>query len=94
MINKGCSEIKGIEKRLQEKITEWIAMSETCNEYQPKEIQFKETKEYMSAYKNMKSTVCFLGACIVGKVVFGSGGYGYISKEDYQKHGPRVAHLL
>jgi actin-related protein 7 len=66
-----------------------IQCSETSSEYQAKEVKWQQCPEHMSAYKETPHTG-FLGGIIVGKLVFGSGGYGFISKKDYNERGPYV----
>ncbi|KAJ3318553.1 general RNA polymerase II transcription factor [Boothiomyces sp. JEL0866] len=87
----GTSNLQGLKERFEYETSKLIASSETSNEYQPKEIKWLKIPEYMTMYKERPADVTFLGGAIVSKLIFGSGGRDYISRQDYNEHGPAVA---
>ncbi len=83
--------------RIEAELQKVLATSNGCSEHQVESCKWIKCPEYLSAYKSNPSDLGFLGGCISSKVffclmqvIFGSGGFGFISRQDYNTFGPTV----
>ncbi|KAI8900394.1 actin family [Globomyces pollinis-pini] len=92
VLTGGCSKLNGINARLEAEFQKLNAISEHNVDNQGKEVKWIKIPDYMTSYKDCPAEAGFLGGAISAKLVFGSGGQGYISKSDYHEQGPSVYH--
>ncbi|KAI8914484.1 actin family [Gorgonomyces haynaldii] len=93
ILTGGSSLIKGMKTRIEKEAGQQIAVSETSNESQAKEVKWQRLPAYLMTYQERPHQMSFLGGAIVAKVVFLQQGYNPITKNDYNEYGPDV-HLL
>ncbi|KAI9001612.1 actin family [Gaertneriomyces semiglobifer] len=92
VVTGGCCHLRGIKQRLENEFANMIAASETSNEYQSKDIRWRDIPDYILSYKERPGDAGFLGANIVAKLMFISNG-GFVHKNDYSEVGPMSIHL-
>ncbi|RKO89176.1 hypothetical protein BDK51DRAFT_25420 [Blyttiomyces helicus] len=91
ILTGGSGQLKGLRQRLEHEMAPFIAATETSNEYQPKEIKWRDIPEYITELKSRPQDAGFIGASILAKVcgvkmrlTFGT---------DYNEMGPAAVYL-
>ena len=87
----GVSALNGLKPRLELECKRVLAASETSNEFQAKEIGWLKIPDYFTTFKERNQDMSFVGASVVAKVSFFSTS-NYITKSDYNEHGPVIIH--
>ncbi|KAI7876575.1 actin-like ATPase domain-containing protein [Lichtheimia hyalospora FSU 10163] len=89
----GGSLMQGLQMRLKAEVNRVMPSSENIGDAQPKQVGFLRIPEYFTILKERQHQhLCtWLGGEIVAKLVF-IDAKNYISKVDYNEHGPSVVH--
>jgi actin-related protein len=70
----------------------FIAISDFCADGQPKSFKFLRIPDYLTEMKGKEEHASWFGGSIVAKLVFpGGDGKGFLSRTDYNEHGPKIA---
>ena len=59
-----------IKERIESEMSIFLAASETCNEFQPKELKWVKSPDHYAIYRDQIQDIGFLGASIAAKVDF------------------------
>lgn len=72
--------------------SKFISISDFCGDDQPKSFKFLRIPDYLTEMKGKEEHASWFGGAIVSKLVFPGGDMkGFLSRTDYNEHGPSVA---
>lgn len=91
-ITGSYSFFKGIKVRLEKDMKRFLCLTDFSGEFQVNEIKFLKSPVYLEVWKHRHHDISFLGSSIIAKMIF-SDSRNYITKLDYNEHGPRIVDI-
>ncbi|KAI8381057.1 actin family [Radiomyces spectabilis] len=93
VLTGGCSQASQLQRRIKATLQVFLPRSDNAGDSQPRVLGFLRIPDYFTVLKDRQyqRLSTWLGAEIVAKLVF-IDAKNYISKVDYNEHGPSVIH--
>lgn len=91
-ITGGASSTK-LQSRLETELNQiFMPSSDFCGDDQPKSFKFLRIPDYFTEMKGKSEHASWFGGSIISKLVFPNvDGKSFISRTDYNEHGPKIA---